>query len=234
MTARAAAAAAPALAGRDRRGLTLIELLLVIALLVALGAVVLPVVDRRLDEQTFETTADLVSVQLRLARFHASDTDRPVAVNFLADPERIEATFFAIGPANDEQDAPARRIDEAWALRALPEGTSIAAHPPPWREGDRDSFSAAEKESRSVFPSAAEEGTRILRLAVYLPDGSALVGEPAWVWDADRRLGRLTINRWTGGSTWERVDPDAPESPAPESPAPESPEPESPAPEGAR
>lgn len=58
----------------NRRGVTLLELLLAIALLLALGAIVLPPLFVRLNERAFESSAEIVRNQLLLARAHAQIT----------------------------------------------------------------------------------------------------------------------------------------------------------------
>ncbi len=49
--------------------------------------------------------------------------------------------------------------------------------------------------SASLVP---DQPPRTIRLAVFLPDGSALLGEGVWVVDNDGRARRIEVNPWTG------------------------------------
>ena len=49
---------------------------------------------------------------------------------------------------------------------------------------------------------------RRVRIAVYLPDGSALLSRHVWVIDADGdQIGSISINPWTGLPQTQRVNP---------------------------
>ncbi len=45
----------------------------------------------------------------------------------------------------------------------------------------------------------------VLRLAVYMPDGSAPIVQPVWISDEHGRRGKIEINSWTGLPSFERV-----------------------------
>ncbi len=60
-------------------------------------------------------------------------------------------------------------------------------------------------DDQAQSPAARDEPGRAIRLAVYVADGSALLGRPVWIQDNDRRLARLTVNPWTGLPAVERV-----------------------------
>ena len=47
--------------------------------------------------------------------------------------------------------------------------------------------------------------TLVLRLAVYMPDGSAPLVQTVWIRDDHGRSGRIEVNPWTGLPSFERV-----------------------------
>jgi len=214
----------------NRRGVTLLELLLAIALLLALGGLVLPALFDRLTERAFESSAEIVRSQLLLARAHAQVTGEPIEVLFEIDPPRVAARRFDVGlsdlePAGgapgaenltdepfevtslDDEDAPETlRIPEPWAERVLADGVWIA-----------DRSGLAEEESGGFGTAGVraagddqieikgDQTLRTIRLALFMPDGSAVLAEPVWIRDEHGRRGRLTVNHWTGLPSFERV-----------------------------
>jgi prepilin-type N-terminal cleavage/methylation domain-containing protein len=192
-------------APRHHRGFTLLELLLVIALLLTAAALVYPPMVDRMDDRAFESGAEIVVNQLLLARAHARTTGDPVEVLYLPEPARVEARLFdparqiddegiletfrersADGPTAPSSEVSEDAVPEDWALRPLPRDMWI--------------------DTRSEDDTGSEDdrGMRVVRLAVFLPDGSALAGEVALVGDDDDRSGRLTVNPWTGLPAFER------------------------------
>ena len=174
---------------RSRRpGVTLLELLIAIALLVALAAIALPSLVTDLDERAFVAAVDATHRQLLLARAHAQATGRSVELVFDARPSRIEARRFDPARLAVERDEAGEFdidldagddddlvIHEGWAYRELPVGVRVTR---PARDG--------------------EESAGPLRLAVYLADGSAIFAPPFWIVDDAGRRRRVTVNPWTG------------------------------------
>ncbi len=192
-----------------RRGLTLIELLLAIGLVLIVGALVLPAIFTGLRERSFESAAEVVRNQLLLARAHAQLTRRPVEVVYTNVPPRrpgVRARYFLVDapgpsiqrstdgasspdveadpfPTDDQwQTDPDQQIVEGWADRDLPGGLLLT--------------------DRAVSDST---DAWMLRLAVYMPDGSALFTQPAWIRDDHGRRGRIDVNPWTGLPSFERI-----------------------------
>ena len=200
-----------------RRGLTLIELLLAIGLVLIVGGLVLPSVFTGLRERSFETAGDVVRNQLLLARAHAQVTRRPVEVVYVNVPPRgpgIRARYFLVdapGPSIERSTGrtasgasgaseadpfpmddqwrtnPDQAIVEGWADRDLPDGLSLT-----------DRADDAESDRTETDPV-------MLRLAVYMPDGSALLVQSVWIRDDYGRRGRIEVNPWTGLPSFERV-----------------------------
>jgi type II secretory pathway pseudopilin PulG len=207
-----------------RRALTLLELLLALSLLLAIWALVLPVALESLRERAFEANAETIHNQLLLARAHAGATGRPVEISYEPSPSRIEARYFQVDVAGDRSvDAgtapsraasPRRDVESAGALDRKPEPAPTTGPIDPIVESWADTLlpegftiSAAPADQAPTGGSAAAAATApsgTLRLAIFMPDGSALLSRPVWVGDAHGRQAKLTINPWTGLSSQER------------------------------
>lgn len=208
-----------------RRGLTLLELLIVIGLVVALGAIVLPAMTGVQRQRAFDSTVQIIRDQLLLARAHAQSTGSPVEVLYYSHSPRVEARLFdpelqaspspyvdadgwGDGPQSeplmlDEEDEAELVIGEAWAYRHLAGGIRITRTPAQQdvnefedEFGSFDEFGAGSDDRSQLFDP--DEDPEAIRLAVFLPDGSALVAQPFWVIDNSGRVGRLEVNPWTG------------------------------------
>ena len=200
----------------NRRGLTLIELMLAIGLVLILGGLVLPTIFTGLRERSFESGAEVIRNQLLLARAHAQVTRRPVEVIYESNPPRrpgLRARYFLIDapgpsarnesdpfPIDDESETnPEQVIVESWADRDLPDGLRLTQRPD------------------------TVELPAMLRLAVYMPDGSAPIVQTLWIRDDHGRSGKFEVNSWTGLPSFERIIGDAAAIPD-ESEDPDSPE----------
>ena len=202
-----------------RRGLTLLELLIAIGLVVALGALVFPTMMGRQRQRTFDSTIQIIRDQLLLARAHAQATGEPVEVMYYSEAPHVEARMFRPERAASrfgDADGSAAMLDfseepdedllipEGWAYRHLAEGVQITRTPPQEIEdGYDDSFGSFDDDLGAYFDDASaslvqDQPPRIIRLAVFLPDGSALLGEGVWVVDNDGRARRIEVNPWTG------------------------------------
>jgi prepilin-type N-terminal cleavage/methylation domain-containing protein len=200
----------------NRRGLTLIELLLAIGIVLIVGALVLPSIFTGMRERSFQSAGDVVRNQLLLARAHAQLTRRPVEVVYANVPPRgpgIRARYFLVDapgtaierptgrtasgaadadpfPMDDQlQTNPDQVIVEGWSDRDLPDGLGLT---------NRAEADDADSDWTDTDPV-------ILRLAVYMPDGSALLVQTVWLRDDDGRRGRIEVNPWTGLSSFDRV-----------------------------
>ena len=180
---------------RKRLGLTLIELLLAIGLALVLSGIVLPAVFKGLRERTFESAVEVVRNQLLLARAHAQITRRPVEVMYDDRPPRLArvwARYFLVDQEHglelqketdpDQEALSEQAIVEGWADRGIAQGLRITDRSAP-----------------------DDDEPRLLRLAVYMPDGSALLNRTVWFSDDHGRRGKLQVNPWTGLPGFERI-----------------------------
>jgi type II secretory pathway pseudopilin PulG len=180
-----------------RRALTLLELLLALSLLLAIWALVLPLAADSLRDRTFDAGAEMLHDQLLLARAHAGATGRPVEIGYEPSTSTIDAAYFRpdAGAETDGErglspkgTVPLRSSDEGddeipaqWAATRLPDGLSISGF-----------------EEDEAPPSA-------MRLAVFMPDGSALFSRPVWLGDGHGRKVKFSLNPWTGLAAREPV-----------------------------
>jgi type II secretory pathway pseudopilin PulG len=215
-----------------KRSLTLIEMLIAVVLLLAIAALVLPSMFRAMEERTFDAAAHQTEEQLRMARDHAQATGTPVEVTYRADKSEVQARFFGAGEGSARESGStgseqpgfnlgigalsdltaseaeaAELIPESWACRGLGPGMRLVARPPADSSDD-----AASTEVDVTEPSAGEYETlddlgrgQDVRLAVFMPDGSALVGDPIWLNDDKGRRGMFTINPWSGLPAFQRM-----------------------------
>ena len=209
-----------------KRSLTLLETLVALVLLLAIGALVFPSLVATLDERTFESAADETNDQLMLARAHAQATGTPVEVTFSADTSRVQARLF-VGflPGMTTSPNAARTpsggnsypnpaaadaadqsiIPEAWAIRYIGRGVRFTARPPAAltnKTQNRDSDELLPGEYETLEDLGKGQS---VRLAVFMPDGSALLGDKVWINDDKGRLGVFTINPWSGVPFFERL-----------------------------
>jgi type II secretory pathway pseudopilin PulG len=232
---------------RVRRCLTLIEVLIVLALLAGLAALVLPSMLDRLDERAFESAADTASEHLMMARAHAQATGEAVEVAYNPATGQVQARVYApwsseidvdssaiapgtsplLNPLSHTTPSPEPRqtspadstgsmeggqgtIAEPWASRALGEGIRIARRPSSFPFG----ADAGEDTGSHLYAALADDDAETLedlvsgqevRLAVFMPDGSALVGDEVYLNDQRGRCGRLSVNPWSGLPMFERL-----------------------------
>jgi len=97
------------------RGLTLFELLIALALILALGAISMPVMLNALAQREFENAGEVAVQQLLMARAHAQRTGRPVEVIYNHDAQRITARVLNLDgqtSSNGLREGSDRSFDE--------------------------------------------------------------------------------------------------------------------------
>lgn len=206
------------------RGLTLFEILLALALLVVMAALALPSVMDSLNERAFIASSDLLKDQLLRARAYAQAEGETVEIRFVATSNLVEARLFRPGRGADmrddefpgeaftfdDEDVSDLVIAEGWALRDLPPRIVLSRTPPrvaSLSEEELEFLVGLDSDQEEIALDVAQAA---IRIAVFLPDGSALLGAPVWLSDEDGRVGRLGVNTFTGLPWFERQkDPDA-------------------------
>lgn len=127
------------------------------------------------------------------------------------DRENRRTTATAGG--SDESMESALPIAEGWATRALGRGIRIATHRP--KSGAESSADAEWCDPQTGLPVGDHSDDietlddlakgQEVRLAVFMPDGSAMVGENLWLNDERGRCGRISINPWSGLPMFQRL-----------------------------
>jgi type II secretory pathway pseudopilin PulG len=185
------------------RGMTLLELLIVLAVLIALMAIALPFTLRSLEARELESTEENIASELIKARVRAQESGRPVEVIVLEMPPRVvvryfrtdengssitgaEATFRGDGrSAARSQIDPVR--DSWWEESALHPSVSLAAVPV--ANGDEASLETDASDSAGGGP---------VRLAVYMPDGTTLFAATLFLMHQSGLHSSLSVDPWTG------------------------------------
>jgi type II secretory pathway pseudopilin PulG len=189
--------------------MTLIELLLTIAILLALAMLAWSSLAGVMRDRVFESTCDRVEHQLILARAQAQIDSDPVEVVHLLDPPRLVARPWRMQPDKNEHphDDSAQpeslrgdALPWAWAVEALGRGIVVRPDPgagdEPEQTIQRDPADAAL--ALATGTSAAGDADEPRRLVVFLPDGSPLRPVPFVLSDGEGRQARIELSRWTG------------------------------------
>lgn len=191
----------------QRRSLTILELLIALALVLAMAAIVAPSLLESLDERAFEAAADETNEQLLMARAHAQQTGKPVEVTYHAEKSQVQARVFAPGESDDSSHATSSlTVEEPWAVRFLGPGVRIMARSPYQPDSSEHPADQQVPLDDEDFESLADLGKgQDVRLAVFMPDGTALMADRVWLNDSKGRLGVFTINQWSGLPFFERL-----------------------------
>lgn len=104
----------------NRRAVTLLEVLIVIALLLAIGAIVTPLMQGQLREQSFRSTMENIEQRLLLARSEAQRRGQMIEVIYDGDPPRIIVRAFAAD--GDRDGGGGREFGGSGRARGAPGG----------------------------------------------------------------------------------------------------------------
>jgi len=234
--------AAEACARTHPRGLTLIEILIAVGIVIALSAIVLPIASWSFRLRPLDSARDGVESVILQARAHARIEGRPVEVRLLG--RRLEARWFDAGTASssgsddgrmiagddafdsDLESSFDQRIGMSWARRLLPEGIecrTLEEHRALLEDRDLLGLEGIElpvDESPDFDPDALAPDP--LPLAVLLADGGALALDPVVLLDPAGAGLLVEIDPWTGRPLFEPApvapteDPGDPEDSFPE------------------
>jgi type II secretion system protein H len=121
-----------------RRGFTLVELLLVLAILVILAATAAPILRGTMQDAALRSAADQIRVEMTRANVRAMKTGRIQVFRFeqggtqfsvqpyAAADDEIEAAPAVQGFGNAEEEVASARLDKTLAV-TLPEGVTFAS-----------------------------------------------------------------------------------------------------------
>ena len=210
------------------RGFTILELLVALGILIAVGGILIPLTLAEIERREVVLAEDQLGMLIQFARVEARRTGTPVEVMINAEGREVEVRrldaassgsgLFGVAEGRDAEFAsevevgpddvdPDRRVASRWARRSLPEIASL--RPPPEAELGRESFQFADSSTASkLSPSSISPDLGIeqpwpglSRFAVVFPDGSVVTVTPA-VLASPGRLRSWEIDPWTGRSTF--------------------------------
>ncbi len=206
------------------RGFTLLELLIVLAILLAIMALVYPTLDRGFRKTVFRETINQVQSLTATARFRAQHDGRMVQVLWQPVKRQIVLSHFedttdeSEFDLNNEELILDSTIEEqsvfhvtGWDKVVLPEGFVLQTSQESRDDSDNISdnatygvdieHSADQMQGESgVFErfGTEEDELQSIPLAVFLPDGSSLISSSFTITDRSGRSATLTLNQWTG------------------------------------
>ena len=113
------------------RGLTLIEILIVIGLLLALAAIAAPAVVQQLEARAFDVGGDVIRRHLQLARAYAQRNRQAVEVVYEVDTRRMIARPFDVERIDADAPTDAPPLATVWSIRELPGRAELSEQAPP-------------------------------------------------------------------------------------------------------
>ncbi len=166
---------------------------------------------------TGETLEWRYNVQRRTteARRFATD-DLALALRAASDVAAAGPAGPSDNPGDDALLAPPDGLQDplgSWAFIELPRGLYLTDAPPSELFDAFDSVLGGPNEDEwerdeSLDPILDDDsGDQMIRLGVFLPDGSVLLTRSVWLHDAEREILRLQVNEWTGQISFTRVTP---------------------------
>ena len=219
----------------DRRGLTLLEIILALGLVMAIAAISIPFTFREFARQESSATLDRIAMQVALARVESRQTGVPHEL--LIDPtgrrlnvRRLDPRdpgAIGIGGSEDsafDSDNPVgvdlaideeMAVRESWQFIELPVGMSIAPNV------DEDTFASMGYDPDGIEELLVEENLDIAidpwpettRLVIFMPDGTLLGMQPLVLTDSEERR-TLAFDPWTGRIQADLIRPDSFDGPA--------------------
>jgi len=187
-----------------RRGLSLVEILVAIGIVIAIAAIALPWTLGWLGSRELDDAGDRIAMQMLMARAAAREEGRAVEVVASdTDGQRsIEARWIDLAGIDDGEGVsrgdfltkdgfPQSSIDAEWASFSLPHGMSLAVDAVNDDEApDASSEDGANDDADGTFAGQT--------LALFLPDGTVLTA-PIFMLRTDAGIARsMRVDRATG------------------------------------
>lgn len=186
---------------RTRRGVSLIELLVGIGIVLAVAAVVIPWTAGWLGGRELDHAEDGLAMQMVMARAAAREEGRPVEV--VAERDGAGSRVKARWMSHDDEDADRSEavgngsIDASWASMRLPQGVRVALGIETAFDTS-PSLDAPASFSGESLAEAEEIGARGQTLAIFLPDGTVFFA-PIFMLRTDAgSLRTMQVNRANG------------------------------------
>lgn|GEM_PF-5608267 len=198
---------------RALKGMTVVEVLVVMALLLLIATLVMPALSGWRDESVFESVKREIGSELAGCRTRAMRDGVAQRVVVHEDGRVTRAAWR--GPTKvDESEGlapPAEVVDAGVEVLTLPSGFTLGPRKVEWREGEDEPEVDDAGSTRVATGAEADSVTSGLTLVLYLPDGTVAASEGDWRLVL-RRGGakpvfesRLRLDGWTGSAMWETV-----------------------------
>lgn len=198
-------------------GLTLAEMLCALAILVVIGAVVLPWTIQWLGGRELDNAEDQIAMQMMMARAAAREEGRPVEViadgangvkaRWLRDEEALDDA--SSGAESDPADGGATTgIGADWAALDLPSGVRIQIEDDDETGSGETRMDATDASGGGERATSRGGGAIPQTLAIFLPDGTAILA-PIFMLRTDGGVARaMRVDRSTGRP--REIERDAP------------------------
>jgi type II secretory pathway pseudopilin PulG len=187
-----------------RRGLSIVEILVAIGIVVAISAVAVPWTLGWLGSRELDDAGDRIAMQMLMARAAAREEGRAVEVVASdTDGQRsIEARWIDLSAIDEGEGVsrgdfltkdgfPQSSIDAEWASFSLPNGMSLAVD----ATNDDESSDASSEDGTNEDTEGSVAGKT---LALFLPDGTVLTA-PIFMLRTDAGIARsMRVDRATG------------------------------------
>lgn len=187
-------------------GLSLIELLVVLGLVLAILAIAIPFTLRSLGERELSATEENFASELLKARAQAQESGRPVEVVVMDQPSRIVLRYFNPQAWQDaaNESTPKRRssagsgrgVRDTWWEESPISSTVRVAN-----EAAMDSTDLAAETGLPDLPAAKADAAPRggpMRVAVFMPDGSILFAASLLLLHENGLRSRVSVDPWTG------------------------------------
>lgn len=181
------------------RAFTVVEVLIALAVIGMMAAIVMIPMTRHMRGAEVDGAAARVQNALSDAQAEARESGVPVSVvAVVGDDGRTGLNSRAIAAPSAESAEPTPGMEHAFARAtrtlSLPQGVTIGALASPAAPTRSIGGMAMPASSESSSDQSSGERT----LAVFLPDGSAVVAGPIRIQGRDGRTSEVRINPWTG------------------------------------
>ena len=113
-------------------------------------------------------------------------------------------TEIADRPWRIDVDADQNQIHDSWAEVAIDPRIVVSREPPISDESAADRWEAGPTALQDA-ESRRAGSSRAIRLAVFMPDGTAAMRTDIWLEDDEQRIASVRVSAWTGQPHLERV-----------------------------
>ena len=182
-------------------GISLIEVLLALGLLLIVASIGVISSTTLLNQQSFDSSLDTIREQLKLAQLHAKRTSKMVEVVYEPDTNSIVANVLEL---TDEKSPIERELglqQKRWAHNQLNTGLSLS----------KSLVESSDVMGFTEISDVQDMAANLLvdgkwPLLVFLPSGGCAHFDPIYLRDNQGRFAKLSIEPLTGHVTWARLD----------------------------